>query len=116
MLRGEDQPLMHGWYCVKQRDMAQLQDGITWEEAKSYEMEFFQTVAPWADLNRVEQQRLGSQKLADRLGTILSNLVSKEYVSLSSGPPLPLIPLTFTPSTGTRSLGYLVSERKSTLN
>ncbi|KAG9043509.1 hypothetical protein FS837_009469 [Tulasnella sp. UAMH 9824] len=78
MLRGEDQPLMHGWYCVKQRDMAQLQDGITWEEARSYEMEFFQTVAPWADLNRVEQQRLGSQKLADRLGTILSNLVSKE--------------------------------------
>ncbi|KAG8913277.1 hypothetical protein FRC01_004629 [Tulasnella sp. 417] len=78
MLRGEDQPLMHGWYCVKQRDMAQLNDGITWEEARSYEMEFFQTMAPWADLNRVEQQRLGSQKLADRLGHILSDLVSKE--------------------------------------
>ncbi|KAG9043508.1 hypothetical protein FS837_009468 [Tulasnella sp. UAMH 9824] len=78
MLRGEDQPLMHGWYCVKQRDMAQLQEGISWEEARSYETEFFQTMAPWADLNRVERQRLGSQKLADRLGTILSNLVSQE--------------------------------------
>ncbi|KAG8891849.1 hypothetical protein FRC01_014486, partial [Tulasnella sp. 417] len=77
MLRGEDQPLMHGWYCVKQRDMAQLQEGISWEEARSYETEFFQTMAPWADLNRVERQRLGSQKLADRLGTILSDLVSK---------------------------------------
>ncbi|KIO31584.1 hypothetical protein M407DRAFT_67645 [Tulasnella calospora MUT 4182] len=78
MLRGEDQPLMHGWYCVKQRDMGQLQEGITWEEARSYETEFFQTMAPWADLNRVEKQRLGSQKLAERLGNILSDLVSKE--------------------------------------
>lgn len=78
MLRGEDQPLMHGWYCVKQRDMGQLQEGVTWEEARDYETEFFQTTAPWADLNRVLRERLGSQKLAERLGLILSNLVSQE--------------------------------------
>ncbi|KAG8974096.1 hypothetical protein FRC05_007844 [Tulasnella sp. 425] len=78
MLRGEDQPLMHGWYCVKQRDMGQLQEGVTWEEARDYETEFFQTTAPWADLNRVLRERLGSQKLAERLGYILSNLVSQE--------------------------------------
>ncbi|KIO31592.1 hypothetical protein M407DRAFT_19341 [Tulasnella calospora MUT 4182] len=78
MLRGEDQPLMHGWYCVKQRDLVQLQEGVTWEEAKSYETEYFQTTAPWADLGPSQRSRLGSQKLADRLGSILSNLVSQE--------------------------------------
>ncbi|KIO31590.1 hypothetical protein M407DRAFT_218712 [Tulasnella calospora MUT 4182] len=78
MLRGEDQPLMHGWYCVKQRDLVQLQEGVTWEEARSYETEFFQTTAPWADVGPSQRARLGSQKLADRLGSILSNLVSQE--------------------------------------
>lgn len=80
MLRGEDQPLMHGWYCVKQRDLGQLQEGITWDEARSFETEFFQTTAPWADLGPSQRSRLGSQKLADRLGAILSDLVSKESV------------------------------------
>ncbi|KIO31589.1 hypothetical protein M407DRAFT_19338 [Tulasnella calospora MUT 4182] len=78
MLRGEDQPLMHGWYCVKQRDLVQLQEGVTWEEAKSYETEYFQTTSPWADLGPSQRSRLGSHKLADRLGSILSNLVSQE--------------------------------------
>lgn len=83
MLRGEDQPLMHGWYCVKQRDLVQLQEGVTWEEARSFETEFFQTTAPWADVGPSQRARLGSQKLADRLGSILSDLVSKELVPLS---------------------------------
>ncbi|KAG9043510.1 hypothetical protein FS837_009470 [Tulasnella sp. UAMH 9824] len=78
MLRGEDQPLFHGWYCVKQRDLVQLQEGVTWEEARSFETEFFQTTAPWADVGPSQRARLGSQKLADRLGSILSDLVSKE--------------------------------------
>ncbi|KAG8948033.1 hypothetical protein FRC04_010075 [Tulasnella sp. 424] len=78
MLRGEDQPLMHGWYCVKQRDLGQLQEGVTWEEARSYETEFFQTTAPWADLDYSQRSRLGSGKLAERLGTILSNLAQQE--------------------------------------
>ncbi|KAG8913276.1 hypothetical protein FRC01_004628, partial [Tulasnella sp. 417] len=78
MLRGEYQPLIHGWYCVKQRDLVQLQEGVTWEEAKSYEAEFFQTTAPWADLEYAQRARLGSEKLAERLGGILSKLVSEE--------------------------------------
>ncbi|KIO31586.1 hypothetical protein M407DRAFT_19334 [Tulasnella calospora MUT 4182] len=78
MLRGEYQPLVHGWYCVKQRDLVQLQEGVTWEEARSYEAEFFQTTAPWADLDHAQRARLGSEKLAERLGGILSKLVSEE--------------------------------------
>lgn len=81
MLRGEYQPLIHGWYCVKQRDLVQLQEGVTWEEAKSFEAEFFQTTAPWADLDYTQRARLGSEKLAERLGGILSKLVAEEYVS-----------------------------------
>ncbi|KAG8948032.1 hypothetical protein FRC04_010074 [Tulasnella sp. 424] len=78
MLRGEYQPLLHGWYCVKQRDLVQLQEGVTWEEARSYETEFFQTTSPWADLDFSHRARLGSQKLAEKLGGILSTLVSEE--------------------------------------
>ncbi|KAG8948034.1 hypothetical protein FRC04_010076 [Tulasnella sp. 424] len=78
MLRGEDQPLMHGWYCVKQRDLGQLHEGVTWEEARSFEAEFFQTTAPWADLEYSQHSRLGSGKLAERLGAILSNLAQQE--------------------------------------
>ncbi|KAG8919403.1 hypothetical protein FRC01_001302 [Tulasnella sp. 417] len=78
ILRGEDNPLLHGWYCVKQPDLVQMQEGLSWEEARAAEAEFFMTVSPWADLERAHRARLGSGKLADRLGVILSDLVSEE--------------------------------------
>ncbi|KIO31593.1 hypothetical protein M407DRAFT_67741 [Tulasnella calospora MUT 4182] len=78
ILRGEENPLLHGWYCVKQPDLVQMQEGVSWEEARAAEAEFFTTVSPWADLERSHRARIGSGKLANRLGVILSDLVSEE--------------------------------------
>lgn len=78
ILRGEENSLLHGWYCVKQPDLVQMQEGLSWEEARAAEAEFFSTVSPWADLERSHKARIGSGKLADRLGVILSDLVSQE--------------------------------------
>lgn len=80
ILRGEENPLLHGWYCVKQPDLVQMQEGLSWEEAREAEAEFFTTVSPWADLERFHRARIGSGKLAEHLGVILSDLVSEEYV------------------------------------
>ncbi|KAG8994202.1 hypothetical protein FRB90_000510, partial [Tulasnella sp. 427] len=78
LLRGEEQPLFHGWFCVKQRSPSELARYTPWEEAKALEKEFFETVAPWSELDVRQRGRLGSEKLADRLGAILSDLVSRE--------------------------------------
>ncbi|KAG9012240.1 hypothetical protein FRB90_006763 [Tulasnella sp. 427] len=78
ILRGEENPLLHGWYCVKQPDLVQMQEGLSWEDARAAEAEFFATVSPWADLDRSHRARIGSGKLADRLSVILSDLVSQE--------------------------------------
>lgn len=78
ILRGEELVLRNGWYCVKQRGPKELEAGVTWEEAKVQEQNFFSTEAPWCDLEGSLSGRVGSEALSVKLGNILSDLVSKE--------------------------------------
>jgi len=82
LLQGRENVLPQGWFCVKQPDLEQLQRGITWEEARLGEQEFFAMTSPWDALEGPHRNRLGRDALAEHLGTILSRLVSRELPAI----------------------------------
>jgi hypothetical protein len=68
------------YYSVKNPDSQDIRNGITYEQAREKEVEFFATTAPWSNLEWLYQRRLGTDKLTRRLGQVLSNLISKRQV------------------------------------
>ena len=79
-IRNQDEPLEHGWFSVKQPDSRAIAAGITWEEAREKEREFFTTSSPWNALDLEFQNRLGTHKLVDRLSDVLSDCISRRFV------------------------------------
>ena len=71
------------YFSVKNPDSQDLKNGITYEQARQKEAEFFSTKAPWSNLDWLYQQRLGTEKLTRRLGELLSNLIAKRYVPVT---------------------------------
>ena len=69
--------LLHGWFSVKQPDTLALQEGITWEEARASEREYFSFTSPWSSLDYTYQRQLGTGNLTERLSSILSALISR---------------------------------------
>lgn len=74
------EPLDNGWYSVKHPDSRALAGGITWEEARIREREYFMTTAPWSELSHEYGQHLGTANLTEQLSNILSALISKRSV------------------------------------
>lgn len=73
-IQGEE-PLQ--WFCVKNPNSRTLAEGITWEGARSQEREFFSQTYPWNNLEWTYQQRLGTDRLTQRLSGTLSELISQ---------------------------------------
>ncbi|KAI5117953.1 hypothetical protein M0805_004718 [Coniferiporia weirii] len=78
-LKNELRPLELGWFCVKQPDPAQVEQGITWTEARKAENEFFGSGELWSDLS---PQTLGTRQLLMCLSNILSDLIAKSLREL----------------------------------
>ncbi|KAF9258362.1 hypothetical protein L218DRAFT_735587 [Marasmius fiardii PR-910] len=76
-IHGETQPLLNGWFCVKQPSTSDLLKGITWAEARAKENDFFSMTAPWRDLESMYQKHLRTPNLVGRLSMILSELIAK---------------------------------------
>ncbi|OCH91056.1 hypothetical protein OBBRIDRAFT_812350 [Obba rivulosa] len=76
-IRNEKEPLVNGWYSVKQPNSQALAAGISWADARAAEREFFSTTAPWSGLSFEFEQHLGTARLTERLSTILSALIAK---------------------------------------
>ncbi|KAJ7107917.1 P-loop containing nucleoside triphosphate hydrolase protein [Mycena epipterygia] len=77
LIRNEQEALENNWYCVKQPSSQDLKNGITWEQARSRENDFFTLTPPWCDLDPMYQKYLRTTNLIDRLSSILSDLISK---------------------------------------
>ncbi|KAJ7648288.1 P-loop containing nucleoside triphosphate hydrolase protein [Mycena polygramma] len=77
LIRNEQETLENNWYCVKQPSSQDLKQGITWEEARSRENDFFTVTSPWSELDPMYQKYLRTSNLIDRLSSILSDLISK---------------------------------------
>jgi hypothetical protein len=73
------------YFSVKNPDSQDIRNGITYEQARENEAEFFSTRAPWSNLEWLYQRRLGTDKLTRRLGQVLSNLISKRQVLFTFG-------------------------------
>jgi len=70
--------VQNSWYCVKLPGPKQLEQKISWQNARLHESEFFKH-EPWTtqpDLGR----RLGVPTLVDKLSTLLSDHISKTSV------------------------------------
>ena len=68
------------YFSVKNPDSQDINNGITYEQARQREVDFFATEEPWASLDWVYQQRLGTENLTRHLGQALSDLISRRQV------------------------------------
>jgi len=79
-MRNQKEIFKHGWYCVKQPGTVELREGITWEQARQNERDFFQRTVPWSNAEFDLKERLGTEKLSAALGQKLYNLILKRYL------------------------------------
>ncbi|KAG6828831.1 hypothetical protein H0H87_000659 [Tephrocybe sp. NHM501043] len=77
ILRNEKEPLENGWYCVKQPSSSQINAGMTWDDARKSEQEFFDSAAAWSELDSIYKKYLRTGNLVERLSSILSDLIAK---------------------------------------
>ncbi|KAJ7064490.1 P-loop containing nucleoside triphosphate hydrolase protein [Mycena amicta] len=77
LIRNELEPLENNWYCVKQPSSAELKEGVTWNQARDRENDFFTLTAPWSALDSMYHKYLRTPNLVERLSAILSDLISK---------------------------------------
>ncbi|KAI0262179.1 P-loop containing nucleoside triphosphate hydrolase protein [Gloeopeniophorella convolvens] len=81
-IRGDSEGGGIEYYSVKNPDSQDIRNGITYEQARERETQFFSATAPWSGLEWLYQQRLGTTKLTHRLGQALSGLISKRLPEL----------------------------------
>ncbi|KAH8818782.1 P-loop containing nucleoside triphosphate hydrolase protein [Flagelloscypha sp. PMI_526] len=78
LIRNEEEPLKNNWYCVKQPSPSDLSSGITWQGARDQEVRFFETHAPWSELEDMYKAYLGTPNLVERLSELLSDLIQEK--------------------------------------
>ncbi|KAG8683246.1 hypothetical protein FRC11_013789, partial [Ceratobasidium sp. 423] len=105
-IRGETEVLSKGWFCVKQPSPSELEERLSWSEARQREHEFFSTLHPWATQSLPVRQHFGTARLTTRLSEILSDLIQNRMPSLIQE----IQRLTQTTVEGLRSLPDEVSE------
>ncbi|KAG8697349.1 hypothetical protein FRC09_007916 [Ceratobasidium sp. 395] len=75
MIRGESNALRHGWFSVKQPSARQLDSGLSWEEARALDRQFFEDTSPWSTIDTEFRHRLGCANLIAHLGETLGKVI-----------------------------------------
>ncbi|KAJ7877170.1 P-loop containing nucleoside triphosphate hydrolase protein [Mycena leptocephala] len=57
LIRNEQESLENNWYCVKQPTSQDIRQGISWEEARARENDFFSSTPPWSILSNLISKR-----------------------------------------------------------
>jgi hypothetical protein len=65
-----------GWFCVKQPSPIELEEKLTWLQARQREEEFFSTQQPWLSQPQGVRQYLGTARLTSRLTEILYDSIA----------------------------------------
>ncbi|PWN54041.1 P-loop containing nucleoside triphosphate hydrolase protein [Violaceomyces palustris] len=81
ILQGKIEPMKHGYFAVCNPAVQQLEDGISFEQARENERAQFRQ-PKWASLPPQFIDRLGTEKLVKRLSRLLEQLVQKKLPSL----------------------------------
>ncbi|CAE7110326.1 unnamed protein product [Rhizoctonia solani] len=82
LVTGRQSALANGWFCVKQLSPRDREAGLTWEEARAQEHEFFETTGAWSSIGTEHKASLGSKNLALKLGEVLSREIQKRLPSI----------------------------------
>ncbi|KAG9121865.1 hypothetical protein FRC07_001999 [Ceratobasidium sp. 392] len=83
MISGQANALKNGWFCVKQPNSKELRSrNYTWERARAKELEYFETTPPWSTISSAHRKHLGTSKLANQLGDVLSVAIQKMLPSI----------------------------------
>ena len=80
-IKGEDETLNHGWFCVKQPDTQSPHPVPPLAEAREQEDQWFKKTPIWRELPRQFQNHLGTKNLVQRLEGILTDLMSARYAT-----------------------------------
>jgi len=88
MIQGQHDDDEIEYFSVKNPDSQDIKQGISYEEARKKETEFFSTKEPWSNLDWLHKRRLGTQKLVRRLSDVLPNLIAKRQVFAALGPDI----------------------------
>ena len=83
-IRNEKEALENNWFSVKQPSTQDLQQKITWAQARQKETDFFASTAPWSDIGDGYHKYLGTSNLVRRLTDVLSELIATRCVPLLS--------------------------------
>ncbi|KAG8796640.1 hypothetical protein FRC12_013632 [Ceratobasidium sp. 428] len=75
MIRGESNALRHGWFSVKQPSARQIDAGLSWEEARALDRQFFEDTSPWSTIDTAFRHRLGCANLIAHLGETLGKVI-----------------------------------------
>ncbi|CAG8447927.1 4186_t:CDS:2 [Dentiscutata erythropus] len=80
ILQGEAYKLDLGYYIIKNPTKKQLNDGITFEEAREDESRFFENEEPW---NRFHlQERIGIKNLQNKLSKLLIKAIKRDLPNI----------------------------------
>ncbi|KAF9783798.1 P-loop containing nucleoside triphosphate hydrolase protein [Thelephora terrestris] len=82
-IRNEGEPLVNGWFTVKQPGSSEIKTGVTWAEARAQENHFFTTTTPWSSAETFCQRRFGTRNLTESLSKILSDLIKQRLPKLA---------------------------------
>ncbi|SPO39909.1 uncharacterized protein PSFLO_05390 [Pseudozyma flocculosa] len=82
VLLGQVQPLRHGYFVVKNPSTKDLDEGITYGEARAKERLLFQR-SEWLSLPSLSRERLGTEKLVNRLSSLLETFIRKRTPKLT---------------------------------
>jgi GTP-binding protein EngB required for normal cell division len=82
VIEGSRHPLKHGYFCTRQPDEDERFRGITFEEARQREMEFFEQNEPWRDSS--QPGRFGTVNLSKRLSELLMQIIDDSLPSLQA--------------------------------
>jgi len=81
ILEGRSHQLKHGYFVTKQRSPEQLEQGMTFDEARQHEALFFQNQYPWKE-NKNLRNRMGTPSLTAELSKLLGAVINQALPEL----------------------------------
>ncbi|KDQ60443.1 hypothetical protein JAAARDRAFT_125646, partial [Jaapia argillacea MUCL 33604] len=82
VIEGRKDRLHHGYFCTRQPDDAERDEGISRADARSAEARFFAETSPWSA--STHQTRFGTDNLVKSLSKLLTQLISDRLPKLQS--------------------------------
>ncbi|KAA1467040.1 hypothetical protein DENSPDRAFT_926310 [Dentipellis sp. KUC8613] len=80
VIEGRNKALLHGYFCTRQPDDDDREKGITYDEARRAEAQYFDTNKPWCD--STHKNRFGVKNLLATLSPLLEKIIRERLPKL----------------------------------